>query len=270
MKRIFTYLALISLVAVGCADRANEAPIMAEKMAASTERSLEVDGGETDDLAGMKQRMVIRTANIQLISATPDEDAAAIQRIATKLGGFVVRSGTSGSAEYGTATLQLRIPATELDAALELIKEHGELSFENISGQDVTAEFVDNAARLKTQRGLESRFLVLLEKANTVDDMLRIETELARVRGVIERIEGRQNQIHAQVSMATVDVSISQEAPVSETFSEIDDAIDDAGGIMAAVIAGGIRLFAGLLPIAIVFGTFLGGLVLLLRRRKRS
>lgn len=271
MKKVCVLFLFLLAATFGCQDQHAEAPSFE-----SNEIAIPA-GGEADSLQTGEstrndaplERVIIRTADISLVSETPDVTASAIQTLAAKLGGFVVSSSTHGGDEITGASLTLRIPAEQFHVALELLREKGEVARESVNGQDVTAEFTDLGARLKTQTELESRLRTLLLQAANVEETIRVEQELARVRTEIERIQGRRNQIENQAKLSTITVHVSTDGDVDAGLSEIEEALDDAGGIMAAVVAGGIRVTAALLPIAATGAFFLLLIVGFVRRRAK-
>jgi hypothetical protein len=74
--------------------------------------------------------------------------------------------------------------------------------------KDVTEEYVDVEARLKTKKDLEQRYQEIMKKATTVSEMLEIEKEMGTLRADIESIEGRLNVLKSQVSFSTLTVTI--------------------------------------------------------------
>ena len=75
---------------------------------------------------------------------------------------------------------------------------------------------MDNDARLKNLRAEESQVLEVLKKANTVDEILKVQTELYRVRGEIEVLESRKKTWDKQVDYSTVRLNISKKQIVSD------------------------------------------------------
>ncbi len=88
----------------------------------------------------------------------------------------------------------------------------------NINTKDVTEEFIDVEARLKTKKELETRYLDLLKQAKTVADIVSIESQIANVRAEIESMEGRLKYLSNQVSFSTLNVSYYQESDMSYGF----------------------------------------------------
>lgn len=220
-----------------------------------------------------QQRMVIRTASITLEVKDPEAALGMVGQMASAKEGFIVTSSTHAySADTKSASLQLRVPATHFEQLLGELRGMGELQAENVQGQDVTAEFVDLRARLKTQRQLEARFLALLETSEDIDTTLKLEKELARVRGQIEQMQGREKYLKNQVSMSTIDVSLNPPAPTitGRAFGEeIGDAVNDGREGAVIVVGGLVRMTIALAPLILLASMLFGGVVWYMRRRKK-
>jgi hypothetical protein len=76
----------------------------------------------------------------------------------------------------------------------------------NVRGEDVTEEYIDNASRLRNMEAHEERILALYDEAHDIEDLLRLEEELARIRGNIEELGGR--QLYLERVTATVKVML--------------------------------------------------------------
>lgn len=79
---------------------------------------------------------------------------------------------------------------------------------------DVTEEYVDLEARAGTLSAQERRLTQVLEKAETVEDILRVEKELERVRANREALTGKLHYLRHRVSYSrvTIDVIKSEES----------------------------------------------------------
>ena len=170
--------------------------------------------------------------------------------IAVKYGGYV------GSMEVyeDHAVVVLRVPSEHFDEALEDVKKLGEVVEVRTSARDVTETYVDLQARLNALKAVESRLLALLEKAETVEDMLKVEDYLRRIRVDIERIEAQLKNLERSISYSTIRVAI--EAPPKRikpivTFPQFDPLPAIASGLrcMYNVVYGLIVLFLSLLPL---------------------
>lgn len=113
----------------------------------------------------------------------------------------------------------VRVPSENFDKLLNAISQSvEEVDDQNITVKDVTEEYVDVEARLKSKKKVEERYINLLGKAHNVGDILQVENELARIREDIERIEGRLRYLKNQVSLSTLSITYYQTIETEESF----------------------------------------------------
>lgn len=106
----------------------------------------------------------------------------------------------------------LRIPAPELLAAIGELKTLGRVQNESQTGEEVTQQHADQAARLKNSRETEERLQAILQqRTGKIEDVLEVEEEIARVRGEIESMESDQDALEHRVSFATVNLQLTEE-----------------------------------------------------------
>ena len=104
--------------------------------------------------------------------------------------------------------MRIRVPATGLDATIADASAMGRVLSRTISENDVTTRYIDTEARLKTRLALRDRLQALLETATTVEDVLNIERELARVQGEIDAMQGQLDYLDRQVAESTLDLTL--------------------------------------------------------------
>jgi len=149
-------------------------------------------------------RKIIRNAEIGLESPDPEEGLRKIASIAEAKGGFVVTSevkqeGSDASGASKTATVVARVPAAQFETTIEEIRRVGSrILQEKRTGQDVTEEFIDLEARIRTKRALEAQFLEIMKQAQKVSEALEVQRQLAEVRTEIEQLEGRRRFLENQ------------------------------------------------------------------------
>ena len=156
------------------------------------------------------QRKVISSATVSIKVKVVDEVVAQIRTIAESMGGFVEQLSSSGTAGRQQASMTIRVPQDQFFTALERIEVLGEVQSKNLGSQDVSEQFIDLEARLKSSLRQEESLLSLLGRSGTVTEVLTIERELARVRSEIERFQGQLNFLERRVALATIAVSLSQ------------------------------------------------------------
>jgi hypothetical protein len=258
----------------------SEAQGGSSRQAAMQNVSLQQAGDSQSAPAVAVERKVIRNATLALEVEEPSKVMQRIASVAETRGGFVVntesrqQSGSSKDRSYEIITLEMRIPAAQFDAALGDIRASGRVTSEKLSGKDVTEEYIDLEARLRTQKALESQLLEIMKGAHNVADAISVERELTNVRTEIERVEGRRRFLDNQSSLSTFSVTLQPPAPLVSTtgfFHSIAAAFGQGLDIAAAVTLFLIRAVLALLPVAIFLGLpayfLLRFLVRRLRRR---
>ncbi|MFQ6014673.1 MAG: DUF4349 domain-containing protein [Anaerolineae bacterium] len=241
-KVIFIVVVLLSLGAVaGCGPLAPQrAPVFGRQVEEKEELVKEVPlllpvaptpvpipapGEALADMGTATERLIVRRANISLVVEDTEKSLGEVKRIAESLDGFVADSSVYRVEEDRfRASVTIRVPAESFDAAMEQIRGLAlEVEGENISGQDVTEEYVDLSARLRNLEATETELLELLtevrEKTKKAEDVLAVHRELTSIREEIERIKGRMQYLERSVALATITVELipkELEKPVVE------------------------------------------------------
>ena len=107
-------------------------------------------------------------------------------------------------------TLVCRIPAAQLDAAMDRIAALGKEEGRSTSATDVTDQYADLETRLRNNSALRDRLQVLLKRATKVEDVLAIEKELNRVQSEVETMQGRLDRMKSQVALSALKVTLER------------------------------------------------------------
>ena len=117
-------------------------------------------------------------------------------------------------------TIVVRVPAKSFDDLFDAAtKDVRRFDSKEINVKDVTEEFLDIQARLKTKKELEARYVDLLKKAKTVTEMLEVESEIGKLRSEIESIEGRMRFLTDKISFSTLTLTFYQKISNETEFS---------------------------------------------------
>ena len=160
--------------------------------------------------------MVIRTGSATLEVDSLELATERVRVLAARLGGFVGSTSLqTGRRAVRSAQLEVRVPADRFDAAVQGLAAVGRVESVHVSAQDVGEEFVDVQARVANARRLEERLIELLERrTGSLEDVLAVERELARVREEIERYEGRLRYLGSRVATSTLQVHVHEPMPL--------------------------------------------------------
>jgi len=207
-------------------------------------------------------RKVIRNGKVRLVVKAYTPAREAIDAMVKRSGGYVSSSDVRHSlGEVSSATLVLRVPASSFHSIFKAITRLGVVQSESTSSEDITEAYYDLQARLKNARMLEARLLELLQtKTNKVTELLQVEKELARVRGKVERFEGKLRLYDNLVGLSTLTVNLDISAryvpprppslvdDVKGVFINSAQSLADAGrGLLLLAVA----LLPWLIPLAL-------------------
>ncbi len=154
------------------------------------------------------ERKLIKNGDLSFETADIKKTKAAIDAISKELNAYVSSENQNNYDSELRYNQTIRVAADKFDLLIQKIEaEAGEVKSKNINTQDVTEEFIDVEARLKTKKELEARYREILKQAKTVEDILSIESQIGSVRSEIESMEGRLKYLTSQVSYSTLNLS---------------------------------------------------------------
>lgn len=162
-------------------------------------------GAAVEPAPPAEQRMLVSRGDVHVEAARPEDAARTLLAQVQQWGGYL-------HSQQG-ATVVVRLPAAKFEDALAAARELGRVLHESRQANDVTEEFVDLGIRLDTARKARDRLLEVLQKAEKVEDILKVEAELRRLTEEIERMEGRKKFLADQVAMATLSATFVATAP---------------------------------------------------------
>jgi len=111
-----------------------------------------------------------------------------------------------------TLTATLRIPASQMDAAMAELKKLGRVENESQGGEEVTQQYVDLQARLENSKHTEQRLTeILRQRTGKLQDVLKVELEIDRVRGEIEQMQAEKKELTKRVAFATLNTTVKEE-----------------------------------------------------------
>lgn len=207
--------------------------------------------------AGTTTTMIIRTGQAFIEVEKVDPAVLKIRQLAAQVGGYITNSSMSGGHDQiRQATLELKIPSPKYNDAVESLSTIGKVETVTSNAQDVGEEFVDVTARVTNSKRLEERLISLLaNRTGKLDEVLRVERELARVREEIERYEGRLRYLSTRVAMSTLTITVHEPAPIlgnNPGENPIAAALRRAWRNFIGLLAGLIASLGVVIPLALI------------------
>jgi len=208
-------------------------------------------------------RDVVRYGSLSLEVEDADDALERVTVIAERVGGYITSSSRSGEGENLYLSATLRVPVAEFSSVMAALRDEGEILYEDIGSYEVTLAVLDLEARLENLRASEDAFLALLDRAESVADVVAVQSELSRIQGDIESYEAQLNGMKDQVEMASITVSLSLPvSPVEVATGEFDlayelsNALANLINVGRAVIVALINILVIGAPIALLGGLF--------------
>lgn len=224
---------------------------------------------EMPDTAGTDGRKIIRTASVSMETTDFDASVAALEQRVSEFNGWIASSELQGSSRYDSsryAWYTLRIPSAKMEAFLSGAEEFGTVLSSSRGSNEITTEYYDTEARLKSLQVQEERLLAILEKADTLDSVIQLENALSDVRYQIESLTGTLRRYDDLVDMATVELSlreVTSTSPVSGTPKTLGERISQqfSGSLrgLGDFFEGLLVFVIGNLPVILVWVVILGG-----------
>lgn len=244
------------------------APDMLDQMGSVASDSVMAEAGD---------RKVMKQGFLDIRVESADWTLEQIQTIAKEKGGSVFNSSFSqDTSGVKTGSVTVKVPVDRFDEAVAALKKTAAVVMsENVSGSDVTEQYIDVTARIKNKKVAEESLQALLSRAEKISDVIEITNTLASIRGEIESLEGQLRYLESQTDMASITLSITEDTKVvtdpnfrpGQTFKEsIAALLQTLGQFVKGII---MLLIVGL-PMLLIYGLLLWGVYLGVRKMMRK
>ena len=176
----------------------------------------EEDAKTVTDAAAQTERKLIKTVDMTVETKEFDKTLQLLQDKINACGGYVESMNTYNGSAYSDyrssrdASMTARIPSKELDGFLDTVSGISNVIRKNEQVEDVTLTYVDLESHKEALETEQKRLLELLEKAETVEDIITIEGRLSDVRYQIESMGSQLRTYDNKIDYSTVYLDISE------------------------------------------------------------
>lgn len=185
---------------------------------------------------------LIRRAYLQIQTETFDQAVEALEKMVQECGGYFQNASVEGgslrnqsASRWGNYTI--RLPQEQFDIFLGRTGELGYVTSQSESSENVSQQYYDTEARLKTQRTKQERLLSLLEKADSMETIVALEDALSEVEYEIESLSTSLNEYDSLISYSTIELTLDEVKTITTTPGERDS----LGAQMAAGVQSSFR-----------------------------
>lgn len=253
---ILALLVCLLMFAAGCSSKSGSAPMPSDAHIPSYSDSSDhsFSGGTLPveapaDGSGnvFTGRKVIRNASLTVQTLEFDAFMNGITERINAFGGYIESNSVDQRSYYSNGSLRsaamvVRIPAERLDDFLREVDGLGNITRREEYVNDVTDQYTDVEARLASLRTEYEALLGLLSRAETLDDILRLQSRLTEVRGQIESLERQLRSYDSQIDYSKVSLDVCEvlraTAVEPETFGQevsrrFKESLEDVGGALS-------------------------------------
>lgn len=195
-------------------------------------------------------RLLIYHADVRLKVESLAQAAPRLDSLVRRSGGYLSASAETREDGEWRQEMTIRVPPGRFSGLLAAVGRLGTVENKKITTDDVTAEHADVAARLRTKRAVEQRYVALLAKAAKIKDILDIEEKIGQVREEIESTESRLKTLNDEVAYSTITITCYQvlpqatpDAPVVSFGSRLLESVYDGWGILTSLVIGAVAIW---------------------------
>lgn len=257
--------------AADAAATAGQAGTGAVKMSASASE-------KTTAAASSANRKIEKSAGVVIETVNYEKSTARFEPLVGSYGGYIESSSIEGKASGGAdrlriATYTARIPAEKLDGFLNASSDIGNVASKSVSGRDVTQAYVDTNAQLTSLQAERDRLLDFMDKASSMDNLLKIEERLTQVQGQIEQLTAELKNMDSLISYSTVTVTIREVTAVTKPaekslWGQIGSTFSASVSALGQVLKDLAITVTAVLPFAAVAGAVVGIVIFVHRKIK--
>ena len=219
-------------------------------------------------------QLIVRNGDIQLVVEDVSDAGEQIESLISGFDGYIVSSRFWNDGADLKGYFSVRVPDESFEAAMTALGNLAiEVKSQSTDSYDVTQEYMDLDARLRNAEATESQYLVLLERATSVQDTLQIYQSLSQVRSEIEQLKARMLYLERITSTSLINISLEPEES-NEPLISGDWSLGEAfKNVIRGVVTFGQWLVTGLMWVAIfspIWGGLLAWFLVWRRRRQRT
>lgn len=203
---------------------------------------------ENTSQAYRTERMVIKTGYISLEIVNYDVVVQEVKDLVLSWDGYIESENTSkkgyyvdGDLKYGSMTI--RIPNEQFENMMNHLKGYGNVIYNNSHGEDITKQYRDTAQDVENLKITESRFRDLLLSAVEIEDILKIENELTRIRGQINSYERQLKDWEVLVDLSSINIELNEVKSLKPVLEPVDNSLFGKAKQELIVTINKIRMF---------------------------
>ncbi|CAM3247069.1 DUF4349 domain-containing protein [Filibacter tadaridae] len=286
-KRVFIPLLVslfVLLTACSASEQSKADSATSESSAISVESSMDKSVGDDQVVDEQEvettERMIIHKAQLRVKVKSLDKAQVKIEKKVAEYGGYIVESNVyKENDEAVNGNMIVRIPEKHFQSFLKDTEEaSADILERNVTGQDITEQYVDLESRVKSKRAVETRLLEFMGNAQKTEDLLKISSDLAKVQEEIELIVGKMNYLENQTSFSTIELSLFENQVIVpavdrknlDTWDKTKKQLATSTNFMLAAGSALIVFIIGNIPVIVLLVLVAAAIYFMIKRKKSN
>jgi len=172
--------------------------------------SADVSYDNMSNEVNVSNRKVVTDTNFSLHVKNVDDTVENIRNKTTEMDGFMVNTDIRRDEAASSSNLQVRIPSDKLVEFSKYLKTLAvKVVYENISGNDITDQYVDYEEKLRSLESVKARFEEIMNEAETVDEIMNVQNRILNIQNQIDSVKGQIKYMDRSTATSLVSISIS-------------------------------------------------------------
>ncbi|MEL7564865.1 MAG: DUF4349 domain-containing protein [Dehalobacterium sp.] len=216
MKKALILLIVVLFTISGCGSSTKQNAAREDSVAsAPAEAQYSMAYGTVKDAEGngsaevqLQDRKIIQNAEVRLRVEDIEGVCEKIKNKTIELKGYLNDYSVHTNENNANADISLKVPGSNYQALLDFIVEQGKADFKREYTNDVTTQYIDLDARVKVLRAEEESLIKLLDRAEKIEDILKIKAQVTSTRQERESLEGQFKALSNSIEYATINISL--------------------------------------------------------------
>ncbi len=191
-----------------------------DNTAGSEAKTIEQNAEKTDESVSTNRKL-IKTIELELETLEYEKTVAFLEKTVGECGGYIENSELEGNSIYSSYSLRygsftVRIPKDKTDNFVQGLDENTTVRRKNESTEDITLQYVDTESHKEALKVEQERLMTILEQAETVEEIISLESRLSEVRYELGKYESTLRTYDNLVDYATIRIQINEVEEVSQ------------------------------------------------------
>ena len=177
------------------------------------------NGEETSALRAQDGQKIVYTGNLSIQTLEYDKSAASIRKKIREAGGFSESESESdrdynwyrystGSSSTRSLSITARIPSEKFESFMDSLSGDGKIMNRSMNAENISQVYANKETYKKALEKEQERLLAMMDKAETIEDMIAVESRLSDVERQLNAYKTDLSAMDKDVQYSTIYINI--------------------------------------------------------------